>query len=443
MIHFERRDVADLRPPPGATAGEIVTNPPFGARLGGSESAVRALMGTLGQALGRMPGFLAHVLVADEEMGFALGLRAPRSHRIMHGPLACTLLHIDCDPTQGALGARPTGGAVEALKNRLRKNLKGLTPYLQEHGIGSFRLYDSDLPEYAVAIDVYTAVGGAKHAHIQEYAAPQEVPPKVAQARLRQVLEAVGDIMELGPSDMALKVRRRQKPEDQYGAREARRLPTLRGPRAPSPEAQGFWVRENGLLFYVDLHRYVDTGLFLDHRRVRAWMLKHARGKHMLNLFGYTGSVSVAAAAGGALSTTTLDLSATYLSWAEQNLRQNALLEPRQRLVQADCLTWVRQNPKATYDIAFVNPPTFSNSKRMMEAFDVVRDHGMLLDATMAWVKKDGVALFTTHARRLRIDERLAQSYAITEISRSVRPKDFDRAKVGCRAWLIRHLGGA
>lgn len=172
-------------------------------------------------------------------------------------------------------------------------------------------------------------------------------------------------------------------------------------------------------------------------------MMKQASGKHVLNLFGYTGSVSLAAAAGRAKSTTTVDLSATYLDWAVHNFSANKLMSQHHQFVQADCLQWLREARGARFDIAFVNPPTFSNSKRMDDDFDLVRDHADLLRATMQRVAQDGVALFTTHARRLRMDADLGADFTISEVTRDMRPKDFDGAKRGCRAWLIRHRPGA
>lgn len=462
-LALTQRDVSELVPPPGADRGIIVTNPPYGARLGGSEADVRALMGRLGRALGAMAGFTSHVLVADPEMGFALKLRAIKSHSIMHGGLACTLLHLrssaaqasdDQSPAVTGRAAQPgqldepsgppraTAAKAQPLCNRLHKNLRARSGYLQQENITAYRLYDGDLPEYAVAIDVYEDTTGTRHAHIQEYAAPKEVPEALARARLRQVLDAVGEVLQLPPERMALKVRRRQRPEDRYGKSESRRLPGLGHSRAQGQRG-GFWVQEHGLRLFVDLHSYVDSGLFLDHRRVRAWMLKQATGKHVLNLFGYTGSVSLAAARGGASSTTTVDLSATYLDWAAHNFRENGLLQGRHRFEQADCLQWLEEARGAQYDIAFINPPTFSNSKRMDEDFDLVRDHGALLTKVMQRVADHGTALFTTHARRLRMDPRLTERFAVSEVTRAMRPKDFDGAKRGCRAWLIRHRPGA
>jgi 23S rRNA (guanine2445-N2)-methyltransferase / 23S rRNA (guanine2069-N7)-methyltransferase len=436
-INYTQADIKDLVAPKDAPRGMLITNPPFGERLGGAASSVRALMGTLGQALGALSGYTSHVLVADPEMGFALGLRAHKTHSILHGPLACTLLHLKPQAVRASSRAHD-----DVLLNRLQKNVRGLKAYLKEQNITAYRLYDADLPDYSVAVDIYEDTQGQRHAHVQEYAAPADVPESLAQSRLRRVLEAVGEVMDIGPHNMALKVRRRQRAQDQYGKDEARRI-TSPARRPKAKRTDGFWVMEGGLKYFVDLHSYVDTGLFLDHRRVRAWMAKNARGKSLLNLFGYTGSVSVAAAHGGAQSTHTVDLSATYLAWAEDNLDANGLLHERNRLIQADCLEFISQNATRRYDLAFVNPPTFSNSKRMDTEFDLVRDHATLLDATMAWVKDDGVALFSTHARRLRMDETLLQRYAITEITKQVRPKDFDRAKNGCRAWLIRHKGPA
>jgi 23S rRNA (guanine2445-N2)-methyltransferase / 23S rRNA (guanine2069-N7)-methyltransferase len=442
-ITLTQADVADLMPPQGHTAGMVVTNPPYGERIGGSDAAVQSLMGTLGVCLKRFAGFTAHVLVADPQMGFALGLRAHRTHALANGPIPCTLLHLQIpDPKAQAAAGDATHERVAMLVNRLRKNMRKLAPYLKTHRITAYRLYDADLPEYAVAIDVYQGTDGQVRAHVAEYAPPATIAPATAQARLRDVLAAVGEVLVIGPSAIALKVRRRQVVgTQQYGAHEAR---THRGAKtAPEDGRHAFWVEEDHLAFLVDLHTYLDTGLFLDHRRVRAWMRTAARGKHVLNLFAYTGSVSVAAAAGGAHSTTTVDMSHTYLAWAEENLRQNRLWERNHQLVQADCLGWLEQVRSPAYDIAFVNPPTFSNSKRMQGMFDVVADHGALIQATMRCVVPSGVALFTTHAKRLKLDPSLHEKYTVTEMTASFKPKDFDRPSSGCRAWLFAHRAQA
>ena len=248
------------------------------------------------------------------------------------------------------------------------------------------------------------------------------------------------------PQAVALKQRRRQTAEQRYGAQEvrahwgSRRLTPAGQP--PRRETTRFWVQEAGLRYRVDLHAYVDTGLFLDHRLVRAWLRRRAAGSTVLNLFGYTGSITVAVAAGGARRTTTVDMSRTYLGWCAENLRGNGFNASHHQLVQADCLTWLQRAPNAPgdrVDLAFVNPPTFSNSRRMQATFDVAADHGAMLHATMRRLAPGGRALFTTHAKRLKLDPTLTEAYAVAELTEALCPDDFNRPGSGCRAWVLAH----
>ena len=203
IIALELGDVAHFAAPaqPPGARGMVVTNPPYGARIGGGDAAIQALMATLGRTLGRLGDWHAHVLVADPEMGFSLGLRAHRTHALTNGPLSVTLLHLDIPATRQAGGAAGENKNVFAgaraervamVANRLRKNQRRLAPYLRAQDITAYRLYDADLPEYAAAIDIYTEEGGRTKVHVQEYAPPAAIPCELARARLRDVLAALG-----------------------------------------------------------------------------------------------------------------------------------------------------------------------------------------------------------------------------------------------------------
>jgi 23S rRNA (guanine2445-N2)-methyltransferase / 23S rRNA (guanine2069-N7)-methyltransferase len=410
-VVFERADALRL-PASTPTPGLVVSNLPFGARLGDAASTV-ALYRSLGAALqDRFPGSKAGLLTLADGRGRALGLRAQRRYALANGALECELLLIDI-PVE-ASGPRPDPDQPRALSegaqmvaNRLAKNLRALRRRLQREQVGCYRLYDADLPEYAAAIDVYDG-----HAVIQEYQAPATIPEQTARRRLGELVRATRHVLELEREQVVVKTRRRQRGGDQYQAQPARRAPLL--------------VREGGLRFEVRLDDYLDTGLYLDHRLVRAWIGAHARDLDVLNLFCYTGAASVHAAAGGARSTTSVDLSATYLAWAARNLERNGFTGSRHRLVQADAMRWLATSSER-YGLIYVDPPTFSNSKRA-EDFDVQRQHVELLRACASRLTRDGVIVFSNHFRRFRIDSiALAPELDIEDVSARMLPFDFAR----------------
>ena len=259
----------------------------------------------------------------------------------------------------------PTPGAA-MFANRLQKNLRHLGKWARREGVTCYRVYDGDLPEYALAVDLYEG-----WAHVQEYAAPATVDPAVAQARLRAGMSVIPDAVGIPADRVVLKVRRRQKGLAQYERQAA--------------TGQFRTVHEGGLRFLVNLTDYLDTGLFLDHRPTRALIRGLAPGGRFLNLFAYTGTASVYAAAGGAASTTTVDMSSVYLDWARRNMALNGFAEGRaHRFVRADCLAWLATPHPERYHVIFLDPPTFSNSKRMGEdTFEVQRDHAALIQAAV------------------------------------------------------------
>ncbi|MBN1321187.1 MAG: bifunctional 23S rRNA (guanine(2069)-N(7))-methyltransferase RlmK/23S rRNA (guanine(2445)-N(2))-methyltransferase RlmL [Thermoleophilia bacterium] len=421
-IVFEERGLAHLTAPPAATPGLVVTNPPYGKRLG-EFPELTLLYETLGIRLKEgFQGWEAAVFTGNPELGAHLGLRAHRVNSLYNGPLECKLLlfHIGAPPGGGASASIPreipspvlrdAGAAMFA--NRLAKNLKHLRRWATREDIHCYRLYDADLPEYAVAVDLYE-----DWAHVQEYAAPSTVDPVRARRRLRDVMAVVPEALDIPPEHVALKVRRRQHGADQY-----QRL---------RDDGRLLEVREGGLRFLVDLTDYLDTGLFLDHRLTREMIRQLAPARRFLNLFAYTGSATVYAAAGGASTTTTVDLSATYLDWARRNLAFNGFGGTEHSFVRADCLEWLGQTtipPAGAYDLIFLDAPTFSNSKGMTGTIDIQRDHAELIRAAARLLSAEGVLLFSTNSRRFKLDETVAQELTVTDITKQTIPPDFARS---------------
>jgi 23S rRNA (guanine2445-N2)-methyltransferase / 23S rRNA (guanine2069-N7)-methyltransferase len=301
---------------------------------------------------------------------------------------------------------------AEALLNRLRKNQQKLKKWLRREQVACYRLYDRDLPEYAVAVDVY-----ADHLHVQEYQAPSSVDADKARRRLAQVLAVLPEATGVAPANIVLKQRRRQRGKEQY--------------RPVAREQHFFTVPEPPAKLRVNLTDYLDTGLFLDHRPIRRWLGEQARGKRFLNLFCYTGAATVHAAVGGARKTTSVDLSATYLDWAQANMRLNGFaMEEREgavhERVRADCLEWLR-GQHGPYDLVFMDPPVFSNSKRMQGVLDVQRDHVTLISRAMRQLSEGGELVFSTNLRRFKLDHEALQGLVIKDISRWSLPADFER----------------
>lgn len=325
-------------------------------------------------------------------------------------------------PHQGSplapIGVPPPGAAMFA--NRLRKNLRHLGKWARREGVTCYRVYDGDLPEYALAVDLYEG-----WAHVQEYAAPATVDPAVAQARLGAAMSVIPDAVGIPADRVVLKVRRRQKGLAQY--------------ERQATTGQFRTIHEGGLRFLVNLTDYLDTGLFLDHRPTRALIRGLAPGGRLLNLFAYTGTASVYAAAGGAVSTTTVDMSSVYLDWARRNMTLNGFAEGRaHRFVRADCLAWLATPHPERYRVIFLDPPTFSNSTRMGEdTFEVQRDHVALINAAVRVLARDGVLLFSNNYRHFKMHRNALSDLTVEDISHATLPVDFHRNPKIHTCWRI------
>jgi 23S rRNA (guanine2445-N2)-methyltransferase / 23S rRNA (guanine2069-N7)-methyltransferase len=421
---LEKRDMAHAAPPPGQATGLVITNPPYGERLG-ERAQMPQLYRALGDALrAQFIGWRAAVLAGDAELGHALGLHADKRYALYNGALETVLLTFDLAPKDTAPRERkPLSPGAQMLKNRLEKTVRHQRKRLVREGIFCWRAYDQDLPEYAAAIDIYGREGAEPWLHVQEYRAPADVPVDVARTRLREIVRVAGEVLGVPRERIALKTRERGKGGAKYGRFDQR--------------GEFHEVEEGGLTFLVNLTDYLDTGLFLDHRLVRAKLRELARGKRFLNLFAYTATASVYAAAGGARDTTSVDLSGTYLEWASRNLARNGFTGEAHRLVQADATTFLRQD-RGHYGLIYVDPPTFSNSKRA-EDFDVQRDHAALLLACADRLAGDGVVVFSNNFRRFKLDAAaLEERFTIEDWSAASIPFDFARRADIHGCWLLR-----
>ena len=424
-IRWDVADIAALQPPE-TSQGLVVCNPPYDARL----SADPALYRSLGDALKRAtPAWAASLLCGSEDLARATGLFARKRYQIFNGAIECSLIVVEpiATPKREDAGPRPLSDGAQMVANRIEKNLRRLKGWRKTEGIDCFRAYDADLPEYAAAIDVYTeADNGEIWLHVQEYAAPADVPEALAQRRLDDLLAAARRVFDLPKERVAIKTRATGKGGSKYG-RFAR-------------TGEFLTVREGAARLKVNLFDYLDTGFFLDHRPLRTRIAREARDKRFLNLFCYTGVASVQAAVQGAAQTTSVDLSATYLEWLGDNLRENAIGGTRHRIAQADALKWLEAD-RGEYDVVFCDPPTFSNSKRA-DDFDVQRDHVRLLRAGIERLAPGGALYFSNNFRRFKLDEAALSGFAMVEdISAATIPPDFARNPRIHRAWRLARRG--
>jgi 23S rRNA (guanine2445-N2)-methyltransferase / 23S rRNA (guanine2069-N7)-methyltransferase len=429
VIRLERSAVAGVRPATDAP-GLICTNPPYGERLG-DELQARTVFAGLGQTLREhFAGWDAAILTASPDTARELRLRSYRVHELWNGAIAVRLLRIDLGAPgaqnvearrqqQQAEAAASPGGQMFA--NRLDKNLRRLAKLAQRAQVSCYRLYDADMPEYSFAIDRYAVAATAEvHLHVQEYAAPSTVDVEAARRRRREVLASLPGVLQIPPERIHLRLRTRQSGSGQYQRQRA-----LTGSNA---DERRLTVEEGGLKFLVNLDDYLDTGLFLDHRLTRQRLRELAPGARFLNLFCYTSSATVYAASGGARSSVSVDLSGNYLDWAAGNFKLNGLDPAHHRLERADCRQWLREaDAHAPFDLIFLDPPTFSNSKRMQGVLDVQRDHPELIELCLRLLAPGGVLLFSTNAQRFRPDPVLLQRWQVRDISARMLPFDFER----------------
>ena len=428
-VHFATGLLSQSVPLAGQDVGLLATNPPYGVRMEDLEGA-RAAHRELGIVLREhFQGWHAAVFTGTPQLGLELGIRARRTHTLWNGAIECRLLRLTVAADSfREVGRKRTGVTADAqsaatpgarmFANRLAKNLKRLDSWARDQGVFNVRLYDADMPEYSLAIDRYGIAGesGAEDwLYVQEYEAPASIDPESVRRRRGEALSVLTEVTGVPGARIRVRLRRKQSGAGQY--------------RKLESQSVFHMAREAGLRFWVNFDDYLDTGLFLDHRITREHLASQAPGRRFLNLFCYTATATAHAAAGGARASTSVDMSRTYLQWARRNLDLNGVARDAHELIQADCREWLDDAIAAgeRYDLVFLDPPTFSNSKRMQGVLDVSRDHGVLIDSCTRLLDRDGLLVFSTNAQRFRLDESLTARYDVKDISRATIALDYER----------------
>ncbi|MEN7432172.1 class I SAM-dependent methyltransferase [Chromobacterium sp. TRC.1.1.SA] len=308
---------------------------------------------------------------------------------------------------------------VSAFTNRLAKNYKHYAKWARRQGLGAWRVYDKDVPQFPFALDIY-----GSRVHLQEYDTGWEMGDDEYRGWIDAVVAAIAQVTGIPAAAVTLKNRRRQKGVSQY--------------EKVGAEGEDFVVEEFGQHFIVNLDQYLDTGLFLDHRNTRKRVREEAAGKRFLNLFAYTGSFTVYAGAGGAVASETVDMSNTYQDWSRRNFELNGLDLGKHKLVRADVFQYLEEAVDAgkRFDLIVMDPPTFSNSKKMRDILDVQRDHVWLIDYAMALLAPGGWLYFSNNLRTFQLDDRLSQDYQIQDVSGQSVPEDFRNRKIH-QCWRI------
>jgi 23S rRNA (guanine2445-N2)-methyltransferase / 23S rRNA (guanine2069-N7)-methyltransferase len=433
FITFEKRDFNSISES-DVPGGEhhAITDPPYGRRMEG-EGSIESLYLSMGKTFNTLfPGWKVSILCGNKELLSYVDMKPERTNALYNGPLEAQLAHYIVFTTEERQQmidkaiqrkkerlSQPLSPGAQMAYNRLKKNLARIQPLMEAEGVTSYRIYDADMPEYSAAIDLYEG----KYIHLQEYAPPSTIDPEDAQKRLEELIDATERATEIDLEMIFVKQRREQKGKDQY---------------EKLANAGKFYImREHGHMFMVNFSDYLDTGIFLDHRPVRKMIEESAKGKRFLNLFSYTGTATVHAAAGEALSTVSVDASATYLDWAIKNMEMNGFDGMNHFFYKEDCIEWLRSTHD-TYDLIFCDPPTFSNSK-MRQMFDVERDQRRLIHAAMRHLSQTGTMIFSTNYRKFSLDPEITEEYDVEEITSQTIGEDFIRNQKIHYCWTIKH----
>lgn len=399
--------------------GIILTNPPYGERLGEVEALKTTYLQLAQVAKDYFAGWTIGVFTGNPELAQNMRMRASKKNKLFNGALPCELQQFEILAASEATlrkgeatNERPiiiklTDGAT-MIANRLRKNIKALKPWLKNAQSNCYRIYDADMPEYAAAIDLYDG-----HIHLQEYAAPKTINPEAARLRFNEIVSAVCAVFETTPDEIAIKRRERNKGDKQYQ-------------RFEESDSQDIQVEEGRAKLWVNLSKYLDTGLFLDHRPLRLKIAEQVYGKRFLNLFCYTATATVHAALGGAKKTVSVDMSKTYLAWAEKNFALNHITMATNQLIQSDCNKYLA-NCREGFDVIMLDPPSFSNSKRMEDVLDIQRDHVQLINRCMDLLLPGGVLYFSNNLRTFKLSADELSQFDVQDITHQTIDKDFLR----------------
>jgi 23S rRNA (guanine2445-N2)-methyltransferase / 23S rRNA (guanine2069-N7)-methyltransferase len=441
LIHVEKQALADLVLFEKMQHGLVLCNPPYGERLG-EVKELESLYALFGQQFEQhLIGWDAGIFTGNVDLGRKVAWRSHKQYKLYNGAIESQLLLFKLAEENRfkeawqapALKIHDPGywkisnpARAEMFNNRLKKNLRTVGKWAKKQKISCYRLYDADMPEFAVAIDIYLDESKVLWLHVQEYTAPKSIDEATSLERLREALAVLPDCLSVEPSNIFLKRRAIQKGVTQYEKNDSL--------------AQYLKIQENDMHLLVNLTDYLDTGIFLDHRPIRRWVHENLAGKRFLNLFCYTATVTVNAAMGGAKESLSLDMSRTYLSWAKENFSANNIDLSKHKLSQQDCIEWLNKQPVTTlYDVIFLDPPSFSNSKRMEGVLDIQRDHVSLINGAMKHLGDDGQLVFSNNLRKFKIDEEeLSTKYILENITSKTIAKDFERNQKIHQCWLVK-----
>ena len=427
-LHLQQQSFSDLSS--RRLYGCLITNPPYGQRLG-RDDEIEALYRSMPEVLRRLKTWSHYILTSRSDFEELVGQSANRRRKLYNGQLACTYYqfhgprpprdHVQRGPSDGPAfgGLKPAAARqTEHFVNRLRKTARHLRRWPTRRGITCYRLYDRDIPEIPLAIDRYEEA-----LHVAEYERPHDRTAAEHADWLDCMLAAAAETLQVPRDQVFLKRRERQRGASQY--------------QQLGDASELRVVGEGGLKFRINLSDYLDTGLFLDHRLTRAMVRDAAGSSRFLNLFGYSGAFTVYAAAGGARATTTVDLSASYLRWARDNLQLNQFDDSRHELIEMDATQYLQSlDRNRQFDLAVVDPPTYSNSKKLAHAWDVQRDHVELLQQVIDRLTAGGTLFFSTNFRRFKFDEDALRGVTIREISKQTVPEDFRNKRIH-RCWRM------
>jgi 23S rRNA (guanine2445-N2)-methyltransferase / 23S rRNA (guanine2069-N7)-methyltransferase len=435
FIRVSRKTVDELKQPTHKeiTTGLVVCNPPYGERLG-EEQELLPVYRQLGTILKEeFVGWKAAIFTANMRLSKNMGVRARKIYKFFNGTIATDLICFDLeeksfvkqttldetdvindpeadnDATPQTFEALTNG--AQMVCNRLKKNKKQLRKWLAQNEVECYRLYDADMPEYSAAIDCY-----GSWIHVQEYKAPKTIDEKKAEYRFDELLSAIPIALGVSKDQIFVKQRKRNKGKLQYERFEEQE------------NRAKISVKEDQATLLVDLWSYLDSGLFLDHRPVRKMITTMVNGKQFLNLFCYTATATVHAALAGASSSVSVDMSNTYLDWAEENFDANSISTERHQLVQGDCVKWL-EDCRQGFDVILLDPPSFSNSKRMDDVFDVQRDHAKMIHRCMDLLNHGGTLIFSTNLRSFKLDKDILDSYRVDNVTDKTLDADFQRNK--------------
>lgn len=416
--------------------GLMVSNPPYGHRLGEQEQ-----LSGLYQSIGELwfkqaQGWDTALFTGNHNLGFSTGFRSWRQHKLYNGSIECQLQRYKIDERSRMRAksddAQPTVLAKQDLSesalmlyNRLAKFQRRFKNQLAELKTSPYRIYDADLSEFNLLIDIYPVADNV-YIQVQEYEAPKHIDKNKAKQRLRDAVKASSAFFAIERDRVIVKQRSKQTGKQQY----------QKQTEGYNPAPDRVICTELNAEFCIDPKSYLDTGLFIDSRGVRRWLASKAEGKNVLNLFSYTGAATVAMALAGAKSSVSVDMSATYQEWARQNFLLNKLDLRRHKIDQDDCIKWLGDDERQ-FELILLDPPSFSNSKRMRDSLDIQRDHVELIDLAAARLASGGQLLFCTNKRGFKLAAELEKSYAIKETTDLTLEFDCQQSRHVHRSWLI------